>query len=289
MTIVVTGATGQLGGAVVRHLLERLPANEIVASVRDPRGAGDLGDLGVGVRHGDFDRPETLSTAFAGASAVLIVSTPIGSVDRIGQHTAAAHAARDAGAGRIVYTSMTAATTGRNLLAGTHKHSEEAIRATGVPYTFLRNNWYLENDLGTVLAALATGTVATSTRGGRFAPVSYDDLAQATAEVLAGEGHENAVYELGSPVSYGYADFAEAIAAASGREITHTEVSDDQATDGLTAAGLPGGLVEVIVDFYRAVARGEYDTPTGDLAKLIGHEPVTLQEWVERVVTAQQA
>jgi NAD(P)H dehydrogenase (quinone) len=176
VTIVVTGATGQLGGAVVRHLLDRLPANEIVASVRDPRGARDLG---VEVRHGDFDRPETLATAFAGASAVLIVSTPIGSTDRIGQHTAAAHAARDAGAGRIVYTSMAAATTGRNLLAGTHERSEAAIRATGVPYTFLRNNWYLENDLGTVASALATGTIATSTQGGRFAPASYDDLARA--------------------------------------------------------------------------------------------------------------
>jgi NAD(P)H dehydrogenase (quinone) len=97
------------------------------------------------------------------------------------------------------------------------------------------------------------------------------------------------VYELGSPVSYGYADFAEAVAAASGREITHTEVTDDQATEGLTAAGLPGGLVEIVVDFYRALARGEYDTPTGDLAKLIGHEPVTLREWVAGVVAAQQA
>lgn len=285
MTIVVTGATGQLGRAVVGHLLERVPADRIVASVRDPRKAGDLG---VEVRHGDFDRPETLAAAFAGAHKLLIISSTGEEEDRLRQHAAAVKAAVEAGVRHIVYTSLTATDTAKIMLAGTHGPTEKAIKATGLPYTFLRNNWYLENDLGTVAGALVTGTVATSAKGGRFAPATRDDFAQAAAAVLATEGHENTVYELGSPVSYSYADFAEAISAATGREIGYTEITDEQAVQGLTAAGLPGGLIEVVVDFYQAVARGELDVPADDLATLIGHEPVTLRQWVADVVKAQQ-
>jgi len=285
MTIVVTGATGQLGRAVVGHLLDRVPADRVVASVRD---AAKAGDLGVEVRQADFDHPETLKAAFAGADKVLIISTLGEEEDRLRQHRAAVKAAAEAGAGHLIYTSLTSADTSKISLARVHGPTEEAILETGIPYTFLRNNWYFENDLGTVAGALATGTVATSAKGGRFAPATRDDYAQAAAAVLATDGHENTVYELGAPVTYSYADFAAAISAAAGREITYTEVSDEQAAQGLTAAGLPGALVEVIVDFYQALSRGDLDVGSGDLAKLIGHAPTTLQEWVSGVVAAQQ-
>ncbi|HEX4721481.1 MAG TPA: NAD(P)H-binding protein [Pseudonocardiaceae bacterium] len=283
MTIVVTGATGQFGRLVIEDLRTRVPADQIVASTRNPAAAADLG---VEVRHGDYDRPETLRTAFAGADKLLIVSTPAGESNeaRAKEHIHAVAAAAELGVGQIVYTSITAADTAKIALARAHRPTEEAIEATGIPYTFLRNNWYLENDLGTVHGALANGTIATSSRGGKFAPVARADYARAAAAVLATDGHQNVAYELGAPVSYGYADWADAVSAETGREITYTEVDDDAATAGLSAAGVPAHLVELIVDFYQSLARGDMDVPSDDLVKLTGRQPVTPREFVAGVV-----
>jgi NAD(P)H dehydrogenase (quinone) len=286
MKIVVTGATGQLGRLVVKHLLDRVPASQVVASVRDPDKGGGLG---VEVRHGDFDRPETLGTAFAGADKVLIISSQGDTETRVRQHLAAVRAAREAGARHLLYTSMTRAVTNKIALADTHRPTEDAIKATGVPYTFLRNNWYFENDLGTVAAALASGTVSGSTKGGRWAPATRDDYARAAAVTLITGGHENAVYELGSPVSSGYADWAEAISAATGREIGYAEISSEQLAAELAGSGVSGEAVEVIIDAQQAISRSELDVPTGDLTKLLGHEPVALRDWITETVTAQQS
>jgi len=127
-------------------------------------------DVGVQVREGDFDRPVTLVQAFAGADRLLLVSTDtFDNAAKLGQHRAAV-AAVEARVGHVVYTSITAADTNGIVLADAHRPTEQAILASGLPYTFLRNDWYLENDLGTIAGALATGTLATSSRGGRFAP-----------------------------------------------------------------------------------------------------------------------
>ncbi|WP_370948183.1 SDR family oxidoreductase [Amycolatopsis sp. cg5] len=282
MTIVVTGATGQLGRLIVKHLLERVPSSEVVGSVRVPEKAADLG---IDVRHGDFDKPETLPAAFAGADKLLIISADGDNVTRVRQHTAAVEAAKAAGVKHIVYTSLTAADTSGIALANTHRPTEEAIRATGIPFTFLRNNWYFENNTGTVQGALATGAVATSSQGGRFAPAAREDYARAAAVVLATDGHENAVYELGGPVSYSFADWAAAISDVSGKAVAYQEITEEEAAAGLTAAGLPGHVVELITDFYATLARGEMDLPREDLRKLIGRDPVTLKEFVASVVS----
>ncbi len=282
MSIVVTGATGQLGRLVIKELAGRVPAERIVGSTRNP---ADAADLGVEIRHGDFDQPATLRTAFAGADRLLLVSTPSGSNEtRARQHIQAIEIAAEVGVGHILYTSITAADTSKIALARAHRPTEEAIAATGIPYTFLRNNWYLENDLGTVHGALATGTIATSSQGGRFAPAGRADFARAAAAVLATDGHENTTYELGAPVSYSYADWADAVAAETGRDITYTEVDDDAAAAGLAAAGVPAHMVGLIVDYYQALARGDLDVPTDDLVRLTGRDPVTPREFVAGVV-----
>lgn len=282
MSIVVTGATGQLGRLVIADLVSRIGADRVVASTRS---LGDAADLGVTARLGDFDRPETLRTAFAGAERLLLVSTAAGSNEtRAAQHIRAVEVAAEIGVGHIVYTSITAADTSKIALADAHRPTEEAILATGIPYTFLRNNWYLENDLGTVQGALATGTIATSAGGGRFAPAARADFARAAGTVLATDGHENTIYELGAPVSYSYADWADAVAAETGRDITYTEIDDATAAAGLAAAGLPAHMVGLVVDFYQALARGDMDVPGDDLTRLIGRDPVTPREFVASVV-----
>lgn len=282
MTIVVTGATGQLGSRVVEHLLQRVPAQRVVASVRVPRRAGHLG---VEVRHGDFNRPETLRSAFAGADEVLIISTSTtDSGAKARQHVVALRAAEAAGVGRIVYTSLTAAGTSRFPLARAHRETELALTSSDIPCTILRNNWYFENDLGVIAQALATGVIATSSRGGRFAPAARDDFARAAAAVLTTDGHENAVYELGAPVSYSYQDWAEEISRAAGRTIRYVELDDEEAAAGLRGAQLPDALVTFLLAYYQALARGELDVPSDALSKLIGEEPASLRDLVSVAV-----
>jgi len=284
MPIVVTGANGQLGRLVVSDLLERVPASELAVSVRDPSKAADLGQQGVDVRHGDFDDPASLSTAFAGASTVLIISTLGDNAERGRQHATAVEAAASAGARRIVYTSVTRADTSQHSLAQPHRATEQVIAASGVPATILRNNWYFENDLGTVQAAANSGVIATSTAGHGYSGAARADFATAAAAVLAGEDEvaegASVVYELGSPRSYTYDEWAAAISAAAGREVRHVEADDAAVAAGMTQAGLPAFAVELVTGFYAAVRRGEYDLPQDTLARLIGRAPVTLEAWV---------
>ena len=145
MKILVTGATGHLGSLVVESLLASVPAEQLAVSVRNPSKSAGLSERGVDVRHGDFDDPASLDTAFAGIDRLLIISTDGDNETRTRQHLAAVDAATRAGVGFVAYTSIARADSSKVSLAPVHQATEGAIRATGIPYSFLRNNWYLEN------------------------------------------------------------------------------------------------------------------------------------------------
>ncbi|MEO6089846.1 MAG: NAD(P)H-binding protein, partial [Umezawaea sp.] len=133
--IVVTGATGHLGKLVVEGLLQKVPANEIVAAVRTPEKAADLAARGVQVRKADYSDPASLVEAFKGADKVLLISgSEVG--QRVPQHTAVVEAAKEAGVGHLLYTSILFADTTTMLLAGEHKATEQVIRDSGIPFTF---------------------------------------------------------------------------------------------------------------------------------------------------------
>src|SRR2546426_267697 len=185
MTTLVTGATGHLGGLIVRHLRDRLPAGELAVSVRDTTKAAELAAAGIEVRHGDFDDPTTLPAAFAGVDALVLVSTDGADDVRIVQHATAVRAAAAAGVGFLAYTSITDAENSRVALAEVHRETERAIRASGIPYAFLRNNMYHENYLPQLPGALDRGVLATATGTGRIASATRDDYARAAAAVAA--------------------------------------------------------------------------------------------------------
>ncbi|MED5021050.1 NAD(P)H-binding protein, partial [Paenibacillus chibensis] len=167
MKLLVTGATGKLGSMAVEKLLETVPAENVAVSVRDPKKAEHLRARGVDVRRGDFDKPETLDRAFAGIDRVLLISTDGDNETRIRQHKAAVEAAKRANVGFIAYTSIGHADESNIFLAEVHRATEAAIRDTGIPYSFLRNNWYAENEIGTVQAVLGGAPWLTSAGSGR--------------------------------------------------------------------------------------------------------------------------
>ncbi len=244
MTILITGATGQLGNAVVRYVLDRTN-EQVVVSVRDPR---KFTLDGVEVRQGDFEQSETLD--FRGADKLLIVSGEAPDAQtRIQQHRNAVAKAVEHGVGHILYTSITDADTSTVGVAVVHKATEEAIRATGIPFTFLRNGMYHENYVG----VLSGDTVAVSTKDGRVASAARDDFALAAAVALTTDGHENQVYELTGSTTWSFPELA-------GDKFR--DVSDED----LIAAGVPA----LFVDFFKAIREGVFAEVRPDLEKLIG-------------------
>ncbi len=202
MTIAITGATGQLGRLVVGKLKEKLPAREIVALARTPEKAADLG---IAARAFDYDRPDALAPALAGIDTLLLISSS--EVGKRGpQHAAIVAAAREAGVGRIVYTSLLRADTTPLSLGIEHAETERVIAASGIPHIFLRNGWYLENYAAAVQGALAHGALIGAAGGGRIAAASRADYADAAVAVLLGTGHDGKTYELAGDTAFTLAE-----------------------------------------------------------------------------------
>ena len=239
--LLVTGANGHLGRRVIAHLLEMhkiSPAN-IVATSRDPGKLDALAKQGVQVRQADFENPATLDNAFKGVDRALIISTD--AIDRPGrrlaQHKAAVEAAKRAGVKHVLYTSMPKPDVSLVLFAPDHLGTEQAIAASGLGYTILRNNWYMENLLMTVPTLLATGKWFTAAGEGRIPYISREDCARAAAAAMASESSDNKRYDITGPESFTVAQIAALISEFAGKQIEVVQLNDEQLAAGLKAAG----------------------------------------------------
>jgi len=283
MSIVVTGATGQLGRLIVKHLLSRgvAPA-EITAVGRNADRLADLAQSGVGTAVIDYNDPATLAAAFAGADALMLVSgSEVG--QRVSQHTNAITAAVAAGVSRIVYTSAPAADTSALILAPEHKATEEALHASGVAVTILRNGWYTENYASAVQQARENGVYLTSAGDGRVASASREDYAEAAAVVLTTPGHENATYELAGDVAWTGTEMAAALTEVLERPVVFSSVSPEEHTAILTGAGLDGGTVGFVVALDGNTRDGLLAGGTTELSTLIGRPTTPLVDGLRSV------
>ncbi len=272
--IAVTGATGQLGRLVIEQLLKTISAEEIVAVVRDPQKAQAFAAKGVKVRQADYSQPESLVAAFTGAEKVLLVSSSdIG--HRVPQHQAVTDAARAAGVKLLAYTSILNADTSTLLLAKEHQQTEAYIRASGVPFTFLRNGWYTENHTGSLATAVQHGAVLGAAKDGRFATATRGDYAAAAAAVLTGKGHENKVYELGGDEPYTLTELAAEAAQQTNKPVLYKDLPQEEYAKALAGFGLPEQVAKAIADADAGASRGELTTGSHDLSTLLGH-PTTL-------------
>ncbi|MCD1257436.1 SDR family oxidoreductase [Paenibacillus athensensis] len=273
MKILVTGATGQLGDQVVKSLLALTPAQQIAVSVRDSHKAAHLAARGVEVREGDFDRPETLEQAFSGVDRLLLISSQGDNDTRIRQHAAAIEAAQQAKVGFIAYTSLAGVDDSPLFLAPVHRAAEAAIRASGIPYSFLRNNWYAENEATVVQAVLAGAPWITAAGAGRVGWAARCDYAQAAAAVLTGEGHEHTIYELSGPLRTNE-QFAEELAQVIGKEVAVQNLDSNTYAALLTENGLPDGVAQMLAQMQTAIRQGALEVVSEHLPQLLGR-PVT--------------
>jgi NAD(P)H dehydrogenase (quinone) len=288
MKILVTGVTGKLGSIVIETLLETVPAKDLAVSVRNPEKAESLRARGVDVRHGDFDQPETLDKAFAGIDRLLIVSTDGDNETRIRQHAAAVAAAQRANVGFIAYTSLGNASENTIFLAPVHRATEEAIKNTGIPYSFLRNNWYLENEASSIQAVLGGAPWLTSAGNGKVGWATRRDYAQAAAAVLAGEGHENTVYELSGKLTT-QEELVSILAGVLGREVPVQQVDDATYASIMSSAGVPEPVVPILVGIQSAIRDGALEVESNDFQKLLGRPTTPLEEALRQIVKEIQA
>ncbi|MEU5215483.1 NAD(P)H-binding protein [Streptomyces sp. NPDC020807] len=290
MSIVVTGATGQLGRLVIDALLDAVPAERLAAVVRDKEKAADLADRGVELRIADYSRPETLAGAFEAGDRVLLISgSEVG--QRVPQHAAVIDAAKAAGVAQLAYTGVLGGDAADFSLADEHKETERLILASGLPYTLLRNGWYSENYTANLAPVLAHGAVVSNAGEGRIASASRADYAAAAAAVVAGplDEHLGKAYELSGDTAWSFAEYAAEVAAQSGREVVHSAVSAEAHLAILTGAGVPAVFAEILVDVDRAAEHGALALRTGDLSRLIGRPTTPIAESIKEALAATAA
>ncbi|MFF5992499.1 NAD(P)H-binding protein [Prauserella flavalba] len=272
--IVVTGATGGLGGAIVEHLLKRLPAGQIGVSVRDVGKAQHFADRGVRVRQGSYEDPAALRDSFAGARQVLLVSGNDPAADMVGLHRNAIEAAVEAGARRILYTSQQGAVPGNPYRpSDIHVATEAMLGESGVDWTALRNGAY--GPLDQVLGPWQqTGVIAQPEDG----PVPYTDradIAEAIAVILAGDRSFDGPVTLTASAAVTFDDFTRIASALTGRTIKRILLDDEQWIADQLAIGVPEQLARLLLTWYQAARAGYFADAGPLLAELLGREPRT--------------
>lgn len=283
--ILVTAANGQLGRLTVDALLKRVPASEIVASMRDPAKGADLVAKGITVVAADYSKPETLDAALEGIDRVLLISSnELG--QRVAQHRNVIDAAKRAGVKLIAYTSVLRADTSKLSVALEHLPTEELIRASGLPFVLLRNGWYTENYTASIPAALAHSALVSSARDGRIAAASREDYAAAAAAVLTEEGHARKIYELAGDEAFTLDDFAAEISKQSGKTIPYVRLPESEFKAIMLGAGLPEELAELIATSNTAAADSALFDDGHALSKLIGRPTTPFADTIAEALKA---
>lgn len=286
MTLLVTAASGNLGRLVIDALLARgVAASDIVAGVRTPSKAEDLAARGIVVVEVDYARAETLAPALDGVTRVLLISGT--DPDRVAGHRNVIDAAAAAGVGRLVYTSAPRNDEIDYALGADHRATEQAIAASGLDATILRNNWYTENYLDAVARAGETGEIVAAVGDARVASASRRDYAEAAAVALITDELAGQTVELGGDVAWDYDELARAATEALGRPVTYTAVTVEQLTAGLEAAGLDAGTAAFVAGIDDAIARGALSQTDGTLARVIGRPTTPLVEGLRAGLAAR--
>ncbi|MGF4044620.1 SDR family oxidoreductase [Paenarthrobacter nitroguajacolicus] len=286
MSIVITGATGQLGRHVIEALLERnVPADSIVATGRSIEKLSNFVARGVRAVAMDYDDVASVAQALKGATKVLLISgSAVG--QRVEQHRTVIEAAKAEGVELLAYTSIANADTTRMKLATEHQATESILKESGVPFALLRNSWYIENYTDQLPGTLAQGALAGSAGNGKVSGASRADYAQAAAAVLVAEHQAGKIYELGGDEAFTLDELAAEISAASGKSIEYRDLPVDQYANLLTGAGVPEAFAQILADTDLGIGRGDLLVTTGDLRKLIGRPATALSEAVRSAAAA---
>ena len=275
----ITGSTGHLGRLVIDGLLDQMPADQIVAVARDTDKASGLAERGVDVRYGDYDEPASLISAFEGVDRLLLISaSEVGK--RVPQHRAVVDAAKEAGVGLIVYTSILHAPDSEIGLADEHRQTEAMLAESGIPFVLLRNGWYTENYTGSVGAAVEHGAVLGSAGDAQVSPATRADYAAAAVAVLTADDPAGEVYELAGDESFTMTEYAAEVSRQSGAEVVYQDMPEEAYASALETMGLPQPVAHMIAQADAAARDGALYDDGRALSHLIGRPTTPLSDAV---------
>lgn len=281
--IAITGATGQLGRLVIAELLQKLPASQLIALVRDPAKAEDLRAQGVAVRKADYSQPDTLTSAFAGVEKLLLISSSeIG--QRLSQHSNVITAAKQAGVKLLAYTSLLNAGNSIMGLAPEHRETEKLIKASGIPFVFLRNGWYTENYAASIPSALQFNALIGSAGEGKISSAARIDYAIAAAEVLVRDNQAGKIYELAGDQAYTLAEFAAELSRQTGKQIPYNNLPEAEYQAILQGAGLPDVFAALLASSDTSASQGSLFDNSHQLSQLIGRATTPLAESIKEAL-----
>jgi NAD(P)H dehydrogenase (quinone) len=276
--IIVTGATGALNGATLDHLLDRVPADQLVVVARNPARAERFAGRGVAVRRGDYDDPDSLPDAFAGADQLLLVSSNDPGADAVTLHRAAIDAAVSAEVGRILYTSHQGAAPDSPFRPGRdHAATEELLARSGLAWTSLRNGFYAHSLTWLMGQWRETGVITVPADG----PVSWtarEDAAEAAAVILLSDGAYEGPTTLTAGTAPTFGDIAAVAAELTGRTIGLEVIDPNEWVTAQVAAGQPELMAHFLLDMYEAAREGFFAGVDPLLGTLLGHEPRTVRD-----------
>ena len=274
MTYLVTGATGGFGHYALEELKKLVPLEEIYVLARNEEKAQKLIEAGLQVRIGDYADRETMVQALQGIDRLLFVSGVPGNRQAENQHVV--EAAKQTGVSFIAYTSFADADHSTSILAPDHQFTEKIIKESGIKHTFLRNNWYLENEMPLIGVALKTGQFVYAAGEGETGWALKREYAEVAAKVLAGMDYPEFLELSGKPITY--QTLAEQVAKVSGKSLDILSLAPDEFTDKLTASGFSQGGAEMTTAIQNDIRNNQLDVTSDDFAKVLGRELTSIED-----------
>lgn len=281
--ILITGASGGLGGGVLDKLLELVPAERLIALGRKAERMERFKQRGVEVRIADFDDAAATSNALTGVHTLYLVPTV--APNRLEQHQRVIEIAKAAGVAHILYSSVIHHDeAGQGAIISDHQKTEAMITASGVPHTFVRNSLYLDVLNMLVGNAAESGVFAYPDAPRGISLASRADMAEATAKIIATPALHSRPHPLSPARPITYTEIAAAYGRSVGKEVKHVDISLPDYQDALIKNGVPGNLAPFLVGMARALAEGVILQPDAELKDLLGREPIGVEAFLRNAL-----
>ncbi|MBK7946400.1 MAG: NmrA family NAD(P)-binding protein [Flavobacteriales bacterium] len=286
--ILITGASGNLGGTVLDNLIKLLPPAQLVAAGRKQEAMARFAEKGVAVRAMDFDDAASIEQSLVDIGTIYLV--PTGAHNRLEQHRRVVDIAARDGVKHLLYSGVIHHDeSGFGPAISDHQNTERHMASTGLLHTFLRNGIYLDALPMLMGNAVESGTFAYPVAANGVSWAARADMAEATARIIANPALHGKIHNLCLLHALDYAEIAAIVSKVTGRTVKHVDLTPQAYEQVLVQVGIPAGLAGFLAGLADAMAKGVVLQPSDELKNILGREPVSAEQFLAGVFAAQVA